>query len=83
MGAIISLLISAVFVIVIAKVVFKSGKSVVGFLINTAVGALVLWVLNIMGLGLPINWITAGIVGLCGVPGVIIIGVLKYVFHLI
>ena len=70
-------------VIFIAKVVFKGTVSVLGFLINAAIGALALLVLDAFGYGVPITWLTAGIVGLLGVPGVVVICVLKYVFNLI
>lgn len=83
MGAIISFLICAILVIFIAKVVFKGTKSVFGYLVNIAAGALALWILDLIGFGVPINWVTAGIVGLLGVPGVVIVAVLKFVFHLI
>lgn len=83
MGSIVSFIICAALVIIIAKIVFKGTKSVFGFLINIAVGALALWILDIIGLGVPITWVTAGIVGLLGVPGVVIVVVLKYVFHII
>ena len=83
LGAILSFLICAVVVIVITKVVFKGTKSVVGFLINIAIGAVALWILNIFNLNIPINWVTSGIVGLLGVPGVVVVVVLRYVFHLI
>ena len=81
-GSIISFVIAAAIVIIIAKVVFKGTVSVFAFLINAAVGALALWILDIVGLGVPITWLTAGIVGLLGVPGVVIVCILKYVFHL-
>ena len=82
-GSIISFIISAAIVLIIIKVVFKGTKSVLGFIINIAVGAFALWVLDIIGLGVPITWVTAGVVGLLGVPGVVIVVVLKYVFHII
>lgn len=83
MGSIMSFLICAALVIIISKVVFKGTKSVFGFLINIAAGAFALWVLDLIGFGVPINWVTAGIVGLLGVPGVVIVAVLKFVFHII
>lgn len=81
-GSLISFVIAAAIVIILAKVVFKGTVSVFAFLINVAVGALALFILDIIGLGVPITWLTAGIVGLLGVPGVVIVVVLKYVFKL-
>ena len=82
MGTVISFIVTVAIVIIIAKIVFKGTAWVIGFLINAAVGAVALWILDLLGVGLPINWITAGVVGLLGVPGVILLLLLKYVFKL-
>ena len=82
-GSIVSLIICAAIVIFLAKVVFKGTKSVIGFLINIAAGALALWVLDLIGLGVNITWFTAGIVGFLGVPGVIVVLILTYVFPIL
>lgn len=81
--SIVSFVICALIVLFVVKVIFKGTKSAIGILINIAVGAVALWILDIIGLGLPITWLTAGIVGLLGVPGVVILLVLKYLLHLI
>lgn len=83
MSSIIAFIICAAIVIFLVKVVFKGTKSVIGILINIAIGAIALWVLDLIGFGVPITWLTAGIVGLLGIPGVIILLVLKYLFHII
>lgn len=83
MSSIVSFFICAVLFFLIAKIVFKGTKTVFGFLVNIAVGGVALWILDIIGFGIPINWITAGIVGLLGVPGVVVVVVLKYIFNLI
>lgn len=80
---VVSFAIAAAIVIFIAKFVFKGTTTVFGFLINAAVGAVALLILDVIGLGVPITWLTAGIVGLLGVPGVVVVCVLKYVFNLI
>ena len=81
-GSIIAYAIALALVLIIAKIFFKGTKAVLGFLINAAVGAVVLWILDIVGLGVPITWLTAAIVGFLGVPGVILVVILKYVFHI-
>lgn len=81
-GSIIAFVISVAILVLIVKLVFKGTTSIIGFLINAAVGAVILWVLDIVGLGVPITWLTAAIVGFLGVPGVIIVLVLKYIFKL-
>jgi hypothetical protein len=34
------------------------------------------------GIGIVINWITGLIVGFLGIPGVIIVAILQFVFHI-
>ena len=82
MGSILTFLICAIVVFLIVKIVFKGTKTALGFLINIAIGGVALWLLDLVGLGVPITWLTAGIVGILGIPGVVIVFVLKYVFHL-
>ncbi len=81
-GSIISFCVAAIIVSVFIKIIFKGTKSVFGFLINIAVGGVALWILDLLGLGIPITWLSAGIVGLLGVPGVVVVVVLKYLFHI-
>lgn len=84
MGTIISFVVTLAVVLLIAKFVFKvGGKAIIGFLVNALVGAIVIWVLNLFGLGLPLTWLTSVLVGCFGIFGVIIVVVLKFVFHLI
>ena len=68
---------------VILKILALPMKIIVKFLINAVIGVVVLYVLNLLGVGLVINWITALIVGFLGVPGVIIVAILQFVLHLI
>ena len=58
---------------------FYDGKSALAYIGNEVN----LWILDIIGLGVPITWVSAGLVGLLGVPGVVVVVVLKYVFNLI
>ncbi|GHU84099.1 hypothetical protein FACS189415_7700 [Bacteroidia bacterium] len=56
-------------------------KAVWKFLLNALLGGLLLWVLNLVGaligLRIAINPITALVVGILGVPGVVLILVLQ------
>ena len=58
-------------------------KIIIKFLINAIVGGIVIYVLDLFGVGLTLNWITSVIVGILGVPGVIVVALLQFVFHLI
>jgi inhibitor of the pro-sigma K processing machinery len=73
-GAIIAL-------IIIVKILAWPVKKIIKLGINVALGVALLFIFNSFGAGwfgitLPINWITALIVGLLGIPG--FIGVLVF-----
>ena len=65
----------ALIVILIAKFLFGfSGKKLLSLIINAVVGLIILWLINLTGLiTLPINIITCLLVGVFGVPGVILL----------
>ena len=65
----------ALIVILIAKFVFRlNGRKLLSLIVNAIVGLLVLWLINLTGLiTLPINIITCLLVGVFGLPGVILL----------
>lgn len=67
---------------IILKILAMPMKIIIKLLINAFVGVVVLYLLNLIGVGIVINWITALIVGFLGVPGVIIVAVLQFIFHI-
>lgn len=71
-------LLIAVIVILVAKFVFKiSRKELIALILNAAVGFVIIWLINLTDLiSLPLNWITALVAGIFGVPGVVILIVL-------
>ena len=56
--SIISFVLAVILVLFLLKVVFKVSVNVVGFLVNSLIGAVIIWALNLLGLGIPITWIT-------------------------
>lgn len=82
-------MITFIAVLVVIYLVFKifklSIKLFVKFLINALIGAVLLFVFNfvfyqklgIKEFNIPINWVTAAITGVLGVPGVIIMLIVK------
>ena len=78
----ITIIITAVVVILLAKLVFHASvKTLIKLVINTLLGALILWLINkfgaSIGLNVPLNLITALVVGIFGVPGVILLVLLS------
>ena len=65
----------ALVVILIAKFLLHlDGKKLIGLIVNAIVGLIVLWIINLTGLiALPINIITCLLVGVFGLPGVILL----------
>ena len=48
------------------------------FITNSIIGALMLWVVNLFGAGVPIDILRALIAGIFGLPGVIVILLYQY-----
>ena len=48
------------------------------FITNSIIGALMLWVVNLFGAGVPIDILRALIAGIFGIPGVIVISLYQY-----
>lgn len=77
-------------IIVLAFVVWLFGKSLkllLKFIVNSLVGFVILLLFNffggLVGIHLPINIITAFVTGIFGIPGILILLILKYIFFLI
>ena len=70
-------------ILLVLKLVGKSVKFLIGVLVNALIGFIVLTILQALGFGVAINWISALIVGLLGIPGLILVIVLQLVFHIL
>ena len=80
MDSVLGFVIALVVVLLIAKLLFKTTKAIIGFLVNAVVGYVILMILNFFNLGIPVTWVTTAIVGFLGVPGIILVLLLKFVF---
>ena len=70
-------------ILLVLKLIGKSTKMIIGFLVNALIGFIVLTILSLIpGLGITAGWISSVIVGVLGVPGLIIVLILQLVFHL-
>ena len=72
-------------VLVILKLLAWPLKKIIKMVINIAIGIALLYVFNIFGgpwLGfiIPINWITALVVGILGIPGFIGVAIFCLIF---
>ena len=75
--------IGLIVLLIVLKILSMPVKIIIKFAFNAIVGIIVIYVLNLFGAGLVLNWITGLIVGFLGVPGVIIVAILQFVLHLI
>ena len=82
-GSIVTFIVAVAIVLLILKVLGKSVKFLIGVLVNAAIGFIVLFLLNLLGLGVAVNWISALIVGFLGVPGLILVLILQLGFGLL
>lgn len=74
----------AIIVLLVAKFVLNLNlRRIIELAINIVLGILVLWLLNkfggSLGISIPINVITAIVVGVLGIPGVIILVLLNLI----
>lgn len=76
-------IIGIVILFVVLKILSMPMKIIIKFLINAIIGGIVIYVLNLFGVGMTLNWITSLIVGFLGIPGVIIVAILQFVLHVI
>lgn len=62
----------------ILKLFGLSMKIIMKFIFNALIGGIVISVINLFGANITITWLTAAIVGFLGVPGVIIVLIMKF-----
>ncbi len=70
----------AVAVVAIVLKIFKIGiKTILKIVINAAIGIGAIFLINLIpGVMIPINWWTALITGIFGIPGVILVLILSF-----
>lgn len=75
----IAIFIAAVLILyIVLKLLSVPMKIVAKFLANAIIGGIVIYILNLLGLGINLTWINSAIVGFLGVPGVIIVAIIQY-----
>ncbi len=80
----VSFFIAVLILFVVLKLLALPFKIIIKLMLNALIGGVVLFLLNLIGsnfgLVLDINWLSALIVGFLGVPGVIIVLILQFLF---
>lgn len=79
-----TMILVAIIVLMVAKFVLNLNiRRIIELAINIVLGIIILWLLNkfggSLGISIPINVITALVVGILGIPGVIILVLLNLI----
>lgn len=79
-----TMILVAIIVLLVAKFILNLNiRRIIELAINIVLGIIVLWLLNkfggSLGISIPINVITAIVVGILGIPGVIILVLLNLI----
>ena len=70
---IVAFAIGIIILCLIAKIIALPMKLLWKFITNSLIGAVMLWVVNLFGAGVPIDIMRALIAGIFGIPGVLAI----------
>ena len=78
-----SFLIALIVLYIVLKIIAAPVKIIIKLMMNAFVGGVVLFLINLVGAGfgfvLNITWLTSLIVGIFGVPGVVLVILLQMV----
>ena len=73
--------IGVILLAIVLKIISFPIRKIIGLIINAIVGGVLLYIINIFGASigftLDITWWTALIVGILGIPGVIIVAIIQ------
>ena len=73
MDIIAALAVGIVLLAILGKVIALPFRILWVLITNSIVGAVILWVINLFGVGIEITFFKALIVGIFGIPGVIVV----------
>ena len=78
-----SFLVALIVLYIVLKIIAAPVKIIIKLMINAFIGGVVLFLINLVGAGfgfvLNITWLTSLIVGIFGVPGVVLVILLQIV----
>lgn len=74
-----SFIVGLVVLFVILKVLSLPFKLAWKLISNSIIGAIMLWIVNLFGVGLEITFFKALIAGIFGIPGVVVILLLHFI----
>lgn len=75
-------IIAVLVVFVVLKILTLPMKIIIKVLINSIIGGVIIFGLSLIGIGITLTWVKAAIVGLLGIPGVVIVLIMQFVFKI-
>ena len=77
----ITFIIAIAVLFIVLKILSLPMKLIIKLVLNGLVGGVVIWLINLIGasfgFAITLNWITALVVGILGIPGVIILTIIQ------
>ena len=77
----ITFIIAIAVLFILLKILSLPMKLIIKLVVNGLIGGVVIWVINLIGASfgftIALNWITALVVGILGIPGVIILAIIQ------
>ena len=77
----ITFIIAIAVLFIVLKILSLPMKLIIKLVVNGLIGGVVIWVINLIGASfgftIALNWITALVVGILGIPGVIILAIIQ------
>lgn len=77
----ITFIIAIAVLFIVLKILSLPMKLIIKLVLNGLIGGVVIWLINLIGasfgFAITLNWITALVVGILGIPGVIILAIIQ------
>lgn len=77
----ITFIIAIAVLFIVLKILSLPMKLIIKLVVNGLIGGVVIWLINLIGasfgFAITLNWITALVVGILGIPGVIILTIIQ------
>ncbi len=78
-SGIVSTILIIIGIFLVVFIVFKLGKVILGLIVNIILGFIAILLLNaIFNIGIPWNWLVVVITAVLGLPGVLLVVILKF-----
>jgi len=79
-GSLVSEFILIILIVLVLYIIFKLGNTLLGLIINIVLGFIAIFVLNaIFNLGIPFDLVVVIITAILGLPGVVLVVLLKLI----